>query len=162
MVWRRREVGLLVGDRSLLCVALASRRDDSLSSVDADDINVMAGTLPSNNMARGIEGVPSATLAPIQSIQKPGVARRHPTSPEKLHEQMLGTSREAPDATVCRKIAMDAGGKPKDGRGGDKMSAQVLGSPTRRAKDFYSVPVTELHSVPELRLHGLIRSNSAS
>jgi len=39
-------VGLLVGDPSLLCEALASRRDDQLSTFDADDINVLAGTLP--------------------------------------------------------------------------------------------------------------------
>jgi len=153
--------GLLVGDPSLLPF-FASRRDDPLSSFDADDMNVLAGTLSSNHMARGIEGVRSATLAPIQSIQKPGVAGNDPTSPKKLHEQMPGTSREAPDATVRRKVAMDAGEKPKDGRDGDKLSAQVLGSPTRRAEDFYSVSVTESHSVPELGLHGLIRSNSAS
>ena len=155
-------VGLLVGDPSLLCEALASRRDVPLSSFDADDINVLAGTLSSNHMARVIEGVLSAALAPIQSIQKPGAAGKDPTSLKKLHEQITGTSLEAPDATVRRKVAMDVGGEPKDGRGGDKVSAQVLGSPTRRAKDFYSVPVTEFHSAPELGLHGLIRSNSAS
>jgi len=75
---------------------------------------------------------------------------------------MPDTSREAPDATVGKTAAMDAGCEPKNAHGGDKLSAQVLGSLTRRGRDFYSVPVTELHSVPDLRLHRLIRSNSVS
>ena len=48
-------VGISVGDPSFLC---ASRRDDALSSFDADDISIWAGTLPSNHLARGSEGVP--------------------------------------------------------------------------------------------------------
>ena len=152
------ENGLLAGGPSLLCAALASRRNDPLASFDADEINVLAGTLPSNHMARGFEGVPSATLAPKQSTQRPGAAGNDPTSPKKFHEQKLCTSREAPDATVRRNIAMDAGGEPKDGRGGDKVSAQVLVSPTRRAGDSYNVPVTESHPASELTLHALKRS----
>ena len=133
-----------------------------MSSFDSDNINFLAGTLPSNHLARGSEGVPDATLASIQSIQKPGAAGKDPTYRKKLHEHIPATSREAPDATVRKTAAMDANGELKNAHGREQLSAQVLGSLTRRATDFYSVPATELHSVPDLGLHKLIGSNSAS
>jgi len=178
--------GQLWDDLSLFSGVSASRHDDPLSGLDAEDLRYISEAL-SSTCFRGKPGrsgssnVPyidgAMQLGPVSgnaTTKKhcpdhvkgaPEVSRRRETTADRREGAVkhdVDAAREVHAPSTRGSHANEARGPAAAHHDKEEASAQAVGSSSRHVMQFHSAPVTELTSVPEFGMNGLIRSKIAS